>query len=90
MRLSPRSEVHKESAAGRARTYATTPGSAATKLWPGHLPSTSHLGYSFILRQVPVGHEETIILILILSHVIVIVLKRKKHNDNVWKHVLYL
>lgn len=85
-----RSKVHKESAAGWARTYATTPWSAATKLWADHLLSSPHLGHAFILRQVPVGHEETIILVLILSHVIVIVLERKKHNDNVWKHVLYL
>lgn len=54
------------------------------------LPSTPHLSYSFILRQVPVGHEETIVLI---PHPLPRHRPRpeeEKHNDNVWKHVLYL
>lgn len=61
------------------------PGRRPPSSGPIPSPFTPHLGYSFILRQVPMGHEETIVLILILSHLIVVILKKRKKYVHVWK-----
>lgn len=41
---------------------------------------TPHLGYSFVLGQVPMGHKKTIVFIFILSHFIIIILRKGKRR----------
>lgn len=55
--------------------HVTSPGQTSE---PVILPFTLYLSHAFILRQVPMGHEEAIVLIFILPDLIVIVLKEKK------------
>lgn len=57
----------------------TAPGWGPAELSQGPSPPRSppHLGDPLVLRQVPVGHEEAIVLIFIVSHFVVIILKRK-------------
>lgn len=43
-----------------------------------YLPA--HLSYSLILRQVPMGHEKTIILVFIVSYFIIIILKKGRKS----------
>lgn len=55
--------------------HVTSPGQTSE---PVILPFTLYLSHAFILRQVPMGHEEAIVLIFILPDLIVIILKEKK------------
>lgn len=70
------------------RTRHHCPRSAATAVRPPTelfsepvTPSpTPHLGYSFVLGQVPMGHKKTIVFIFILSHFIIIILRKGKRR----------
>ena len=70
------------SAVGGLGPIGTVPRLAAIKFWPQtellfdqpphHAPT--HLSYSLVLRQVPMGHTKTISLIFIISYFIIIIL----------------
>lgn len=54
-------------------------------------PATSlgrspHLSHAFVLRQVPMGHKEAIVLILIFPHVIILILEEKEKSSLTHTH----